>query len=174
MCFLEREVYAFLSTFDKRGERVRGAMPWARIFCLWEGRRKRRGRRAMGRPRMVVGRHARRACGQSSAGRAACEGCAEKRKSDVFFFLRKRSGDAFFLLWMATIAAGAQLPRPWGIGPAAKNDVCADCGTRWNRDPACRGLIPFQLIQIIYLRYLCVGTEREKWMDVYFLLTLYI
>lgn len=24
VCFLEREVYAFLSTFDKRGERVRG------------------------------------------------------------------------------------------------------------------------------------------------------
>ena len=33
---------------------------------------------------------------------------------------------------------------------------------------------PFQLIQLIYLRYLCVGTEREKRMDVCFLLTLYI
>ena len=52
MRFLEREVYAFLSTFDKRGERVRGAMLRARIFCLWEGRGRRRGPRAMGR---VVG-----------------------------------------------------------------------------------------------------------------------
>lgn len=42
VCFLEREVYTFLSTFDKRGERVRGAMLRARIFCLWEGRRSRR------------------------------------------------------------------------------------------------------------------------------------
>lgn len=29
MCFLEREVYAFC------GERVRGAMPWARIFFVY-------------------------------------------------------------------------------------------------------------------------------------------
>ena len=35
VCFLEREVYAFLSTFDKRGERVRGAMLRARIFFVY-------------------------------------------------------------------------------------------------------------------------------------------
>lgn len=51
MRFLEREVYAFLSTFDKRGERVRGAMLRARIFCLWGGRGKRREVRAADRPR---------------------------------------------------------------------------------------------------------------------------
>lgn len=32
------------------GERVRGAMLRARIFCLWEGRRRRRGRQATDRP----------------------------------------------------------------------------------------------------------------------------
>ena len=38
--FLEREVYAFLSTFDKRGERVRGAMLRARIFLFMGGPQK--------------------------------------------------------------------------------------------------------------------------------------
>lgn len=40
VCFLEREVYAFLSTFDKRGERVRGAMLRARIFLFMGGPQK--------------------------------------------------------------------------------------------------------------------------------------
>lgn len=59
MCFLEREVYAFLSTFDKRDERVRGAMLRARIFCLWGGRGKRHGRRATEQPRIDGGRYVR-------------------------------------------------------------------------------------------------------------------
>ena len=42
------------------------------------------------------------------------------------------------------------------------------------KNPACGGLWPFQLIQLIHLRYLCGSTEREKRMDVCFLLTLYI
>ena len=41
-------------------------------------------------------------------------------------------------------------------------------------NPACGGLWPFQLIQLIYLRYLCGSAEREERMDVCFLLTLYI
>lgn len=50
------------------------------------------------------------------------------------------------------------------------------CDTGWStgRNPACRGLIPFQLIQLIDLRYLCGSAEREERMDVCFLLTLYI
>lgn len=50
------------------------------------------------------------------------------------------------------------------------------CDTGWStgRNPACRGLIPFQLIQLIDLIYLCGSAEREERMDVCFLLTLYI
>lgn len=51
------------------------------------------------------------------------------------------------------------------------------CGTG-GKNPACRGLRPYgrrtQLIQLIYLRYLCGSAEWEKRMDVCFLLTLYI
>lgn len=84
MCFLEREVYAFLSTFDKRGERVRGAMLRARIFCLWEGRRW-TGRR------WVAGG----TCGL--AGRATQEErrvrAVRKREESCFLlFLEERSG----------------------------------------------------------------------------------
>ena len=68
---------------------------------------------------------------------------------------------------------GPQLSRPWGIGPAAKTSRAQ----LWYgvENPARGGpWPPFQLIQLIYLRYLCVSAEREKRMDVYFLLTLYI
>ena len=59
VCFLEREVYAFLSTFDKRGERVRGAMLRARIFLFMGSRRRRREGRAMDRPQIGRRRHVR-------------------------------------------------------------------------------------------------------------------
>lgn len=53
MRFLEREVYAFLSTFDKRGERVRGAMLRARIFLFVGRPQKMTQGRAMDRPRVA-------------------------------------------------------------------------------------------------------------------------
>lgn len=146
VCFLEREVYAFC------GERVRGAMLRARIFCLWEGRRERCERRAVDRPQMDRRRHVRRACEQSSAGGTTRERCAEKGKKKVFLFLEERSGDAFFLFWVATTAAGAQLSRPWGVGAAAKmvrarvaiyggTQLVAACGLR-PPDPAYPAYIP--------------------------------
>lgn len=58
----------------------------------------------------------------------------------------------------------------WGIGPAAKT-LRAQLRHEVEKNPARRGLWPFQLIQLIYL---CGSAEREKWMDVCFLLTLYI
>lgn len=86
VCFLEREVYAFLSTFDKRGERVRGECCGPAFFCLWEGR-KVGGQTVAGRPRSDV----REIVGKSSA---------RKGRSGVFLFLgevllalsRKRRG----------------------------------------------------------------------------------
>ena len=67
--------------------------------------------------------------------------------------------------------AVAQLSRFWGIGTA---ENVAGAVAALGGNPACGGLWPFQLIQLIYLRYLCGSTEREKRMDVCFLLTLYI
>lgn len=173
MCFLEREVYAFLSTFDKRGERVRGAMPRARIFfCLWEGRRRRRGQRAMDRPQMGRGRHTRRAYGQGSAGRAARKRPAEKGKKDVFLFLEEKSEG--YLLCPPSESRGRSVAiAALGRGLRRENDVCANCGTGWETQlvEGC-GLWP--RTQLIDLRYLCESAEREKRMDVCFLLTLYI
>ena len=59
-----------------------------------------------------------------------------------------------------------------GIGVPPQNVAGAVAALGGN--PACGGLWPFQLIQLIHLRYLCGSTEREKRMDVCFLLTLYI
>ena len=77
MRFLEREVYTFC------GKRVRGVMPWARIFfCLWEGRN---GPAADG-PRVVCAR----ACGQNNTGGGGCGGYAGKGKKGGFFFSGER------------------------------------------------------------------------------------
>ena len=86
MRFLEREVYTFC------GERVRGAMPWARIFVYgraaegdvdsgrWTGR----------------GQHVRRARGQSNAEGATHKG-ARKREKMFFLFLVGKIGGMFAL-----------------------------------------------------------------------------
>ena len=101
--------------------------------------------------------------------RSDTQRCAKKGRK--MFFRGKDWRDVCFVLQVEA-EIGPQLSRPWGIGTAAKT-ACADCDIGWN--PACGGLWPpFQLIQLIYLRYLCVGAEREKRMDVCFLLTLYI
>lgn len=81
VCFLEREVYAFLSTFDKRGERVRGAMLRARIFCLWEGRKSWWW---MGR-----GRHA-RTVGRATRKERRVRAVREKGKKGSFLFLEEK------------------------------------------------------------------------------------
>ena len=159
MRFLEREVYTFC------GERVRGAMPWARIFFVYG-----RAAEASGGPAADWPRAARaKSLWAEQRGRSDTQRCAKKGRK-MFFSGERLEG---CLLCppggsRGRVAAIAAL----GYGPAAKT-VRAGCGTGWN--PACGGLWPpFQLIQLIYLRYLCVSTEWEKWMDVCFLLTLYI
>lgn len=91
----------------------------------------------------------------------------------LFFFLREKARRYFLYLLGSRSAAIAALGHR-----RRENGVCADCGTGGVRVETqlvegC-GLWPFQLIQLIDLRYLCVGTEREERMDVCFLLTLYI
>ena len=158
MRFLEREVYTFC------GERVRGAMPWARIFLFVGGPQKATwGRRWTGRS----------TC-EELAGRAARKErhakVREKGKKDVF------SGERLEGCLLCPLGGGrdrAAAIAALGYRHCRENVARAGCGTGWN--PACGGLWPpSQLIQLIYFRYLCVSTEREKRMDVYFLLTLYI
>ena len=108
VCFLEREVYAFLSTFDKRGERVRGAMLRARIFfCLWEGRRRRRDGPAADGPQA-----ARAGRGQSDTGGTTREGCAGKREDRCFSFSREKTSRYFLSLLDGDNSSRAQLSRP--------------------------------------------------------------
>lgn len=110
MCFLEREVYAFC------GERVRGAMLRARIFCLWRAAEDDvRGRRWIGRRWIGVMRA--NCCGQSNTGEMTCERCAEKGKTNVFLFLGGKTESSCSVFRVAV--AGAQLLRPWGMGSAA-------------------------------------------------------
>lgn len=119
MCFLEREVYAFLSTFDKRGERVRGAMPRARIFVY------RRAAGEGGGPAADGPQAARaRGRGQSSAGGMSGESCAGKGKTDVFLFLGEKISRYFLSLLdgdnssrsAATAALGYRCRRENGAG----------------------------------------------------------
>lgn len=134
MCFLEREVYAFLvSGFAAQ---CRGPA----FFCLWGGRRRRRGRQAMDRPQMGRWRHVRkRARGQSDTGGTTHEKC-EKRKESCFLFLEERpEGVCLSSGWKqgqgrATIAA---------LWYRHRRENVADCGTGRARDPACRGLTPW-------------------------------
>ena len=89
------------------------------------------------------------------------------------FFRGKDWRDVCFVLQVevrdraAAIAALGHRPRRENVARAAaawggKTQLVAATGRRT------------QLIQLIYLRYLCGSAEREKWMDVCFLLTLYI
>ena len=168
MRFLEREVYTFC------GERVRGAMPWARIFFVY-------GRAAendVGGGRWTGRGWAAGSTREELAGRATRKErhakVREKREERCF------SGERLEGCLLCPpggsrdrVAAIAAL----GYRRRRENGACAGCGTGWSTggNPACGGLWPpFQLIQLIYLRYLCGSAEREKRMDVCFLLTLYI
>ena len=162
MRFLEREVYTFC------GKRVRGVMPWARIFLFMEGPQE-----------------ATWTAGDGPAAGSTCEELAgratrkerhtkvrEKGKKDVF------SGERLEGCLLCPLGGGrdrAAAIAALGYRHRREKRRARNCGSVWNRDPACGGhRPPFQLIQLIYLRYLCGSAEREKWMDVCFLLTLYI
>lgn len=110
--------------------------------------------------------------GQSNTGGAACAGKGEK---DVFLFLGEKIGRCFLCLLGSDSSRGAAIAalgyrhcrrgkRRAQLRHGVETQLVEDCGL-WP---------PFQLIQLVYLRYLYVGTEREKRMDVCFLLTLYI
>ena len=107
MRFLEREVYAFLSTFDKRGERVRGAMPWARIFFVC-------GKAAEDDARAGDGPAAGGTC-EELADRAIqkerhARSAWKKGRRLFLFFLRKIEGR--LLVLQVEVEAGPQLLRP--------------------------------------------------------------
>ena len=123
--------------------------------------------RAMDRPQMDRGRHARRACGQSNAGGMTRKGAREKGKTDVFLFLGERSEEYLFCPPGGSRGKAAAIAA-LGYRRRRENNACADCA----ENPACGGLWP--PFQLIYLRYLCGSAEREERMDVCFLLTLYI
>lgn len=162
MCFLEREVYAFLSGFAAQ-------CCGPAFFCLWGGRR---GRRWTGR-RWVAGgtcellraeRHRR-----NDTQRRAKQG-----KRAVFFFLRK-DRRAFAYPPGGSRGRGAAVA---ALGYRHRRENVAGATAAWcgktQLVEGCGLWPPFQLIQLIYLRYLYGSAEREKWMDVCFLLTLYI
>lgn len=106
---------------------------------------------------------------------------AEQHKRSDTREARERREEGYFgerleeclLVLQVGVEAVAQLSRPW-VQARRRETVCAQLRREAWKNPACGGLWPFQLIQLIYLRYLCGSAEREKWMDVYFLLTLYI
>ena len=161
MRFLEREVYTFA------GSRRNAVGP--HFFCLWEGRRSKwqTGRR------WVAGDTREELAGRATREERHAKAREKREKRSFFFFSGERLEGVCFVLWVE-VEIGAQLSRPWGIGTAAKT-MRARAAAQGEKNPACGGLWPpFQLIQLIYLRYLCGSAEREKRMDVCFLLTLYI
>ena len=108
MCFLEREVYAFLSAFDKRGERVRGAMLRARIFLFIGGPRKRREVRAAARLRRAEKRS--QAICAGAAGRATREGRHVRdawERGEVVSFSQEKIDEVF--AYSSGGGSGAQL-----------------------------------------------------------------
>lgn len=114
-------------------------------------------------------------CGQSNAGGAARESCAGKREDRCFSFSREKIRRCFLYL-LGSDNSRSATTAVLGRRRRRENGACAGCGSVWSTggNPACSGLWPFQLIQLIDLRYLCESAEREKRMGVCFLLTLYI
>ena len=128
----------------------------------------------MDRPQLGRGRHARRAAGRATRKERHAK-VREKGKKDVFsgerlegYLLCPPGGSSSRVAAIA--ALGYRHRRENGVrarvaargGARVETQLVAACGRRT------------QLIQLIYLRYLCVGAEREERMDVCFLLTLYI
>ena len=123
-------------------------------------------------PRVVCVRNR----GQSNIRGATREKYVEKGKKVISLFLGERS-EGCLPVFQVEVEIGAQLSRPWGIGTAVKTSRARVAARveHGMEDPAGGGLWPpSQLIQLIYLRYLCGSAEWKKRMDVCFLLTLYI
>lgn len=116
------------------GERVRGAMLRARIFCLWEGRRRRRGRQATDRPQMGRRRRA-NCCGQSNTRGATRESCAEKREEGYSW--GKIGGQLFCLL-----GGGSRSAAIAALGYGHRRENGAGAVAAQAKNPAYRGLRP--------------------------------
>ena len=128
----------------------------------------------MDRPRMGRGRHVRGPQLEQHRRNDTREVRAEKGRR-MFSFSWGKIGRGFPYLLGGDGSRSAAI-EVLGRGLRRENSACADCGTEREIQlvEGC-GLRPrTQLIQLIYLRYLCGSAEREKRMDVCFLLTLYI
>ena len=166
MRFLEREVYAFA------GSRRNAVGPHFFVYGRAAGNDV---GQAMDRPRMGRGWYARELAGRATRKERRVRAVRGKGRTDVFLFLGKRSEGCLLCPPGGSRGRSAAIVA-LGIGTAAKTSR-AGCGSGWSAggNPACGGLWPpFQLIQLIYLRYLCGSVKREERMDVCFLLTLYI
>lgn len=147
--FLEREVYAFLSTLDKRGERVRGDSCGPAFFVC--GRAAEAGEQAAtDRP-------------QSNAG----ERHRGKGRRLFFLFLGEEHKDLFLKRDEQN-----RILRSWGVKggrrywTAAMEKFLAASFVGARRAPSLRRVDTLaacgrriQLIQLIYLRYLCGDAE---------------
>ena len=121
---------------------------------------------AMDRPQMDRGQRAKSLRAEQHRRSDTREACV--RREEGYFGERL---EECLLVLQVGVEAVAQLSRFWGIGTA---ENVAGAVATLGGNPACGGhRPPFQLIQIIHLRYLCGSAEREKRMDVCFLLTLY-
>ena len=124
MRFLEREVYTFC------GERVRGAMPWARVFFVCgraagddvDGRRWTGRRRAAGNTREELRAEQR--------GRSDTQRCAKKGRKMFFLFLGKRSEGCLLCPPGGSRGRSAAIAA-LGYRHRRENDACAGCGTGW-------------------------------------------
>ena len=123
---------------------------------------------AMDRPRMDRGQRAKSLRAEQHRRSDTREACVRREEG----YIGERLEECLLVLQVG-VEVGAQLLRPWVQACRRKTPRAQLRRETW-KNPACGGLWPFQLIQLIHLRYLCGSTEREKRMDVCFLLTLYI
>ena len=170
MCFLEREVYTFC------GERVRGAMPWARIFLFMGGPQETTwGRRWTGR-RWAAG-STREEPRAERHRRSDTRGVREKGKKDVFLFLGKRSEGCLLCPPGGSRGRSAAIAA-LGYRHRRENDACAGCGTErstvWK--PSLWRLVAAEpSLSSLYTLDTYVGAQsgRNGWMSVFSSLCIY-
>lgn len=157
MRFLEREVYTFA------GSRRNAVGPH---FLFMGGPQK--ATWTAGDGPAADGRHARRAAGRAIRKERHAKAREKREKRSFFFF----SGERLEGCLLCPLGGGrdrAAAIAALGHRHCRENVACAGCGMGWSMggSSACGGLWPtFQLIQLIYLRYLCRSVKREERMDV--------
>ena len=148
--------------------RIRGAMPWARIFFVC-------GRAAEGDVGQMMDwpQHVRRARGQSNTGGTTRKGARKREKRSFFFFSGERLEGVCFVLWVE-VEIGAQLLRPWDIGTAAKTSRArvAARGGKTQLVAAC-GLRSSLSSLYTLDTYMGAQSGRNGWMSVFSSLCIY-